>query len=79
MTADTIRRVYGQSKLAQAAAKQQTRDRDDAEMLRWIVSQQPSRIDLADGRCIDIANNPDGFYAAVEQARASAKEDSTND
>lgn len=72
MTADTIRRVYGQSKLAQAAAKQQTRDRDDAEMRRWIVSQQPASIDLKDGRCIDIANNPDGFYAAVEQARASA-------
>ncbi len=72
MTADTIRRVYGKSKLAQAAAKQQTRDRDDAEMLRWIATQRPISIDLADGRCIDIANNPDGFYAALEQARASA-------
>lgn len=79
MTADTIRRVYGQSRLAQAAAKQATRDRDDAEMLRWIAAQRPISIDLADGRCIDIANNPDGFWAALEQARASAKEDSTND
>lgn len=72
MTADTMRRVYGHSKLAQAAAKQQTRDRDDADLLRWIAAQNPDYIALRDGRCIDIANNPDGFYAAVEQARASA-------
>lgn len=72
MTADTLRRVSGHSRLAQAAAKRQTRDRDDAELLRWIASQHPINIDLADGRCIDIANNPGGFWAAVEQARASA-------
>ena len=72
MTADTIRRVYGKSKLAQAAAKQHTRDRDDAELMRWLAGQLTDYIALRDGRCIDIANNPDGFYAALEQARASA-------
>lgn len=72
MTADTMRRVYGHSRLAQAAAKQQTRDRDDAEMLRWLAAQITDYIALRDGRCIDIANNPGGFWAALEQARASA-------
>ncbi len=72
MTADTIRRVYGQSKLAQTAAKLHTQDRNDAEMLRWLAEQRPDYIALRDGRCIDIANNPDGFWAALEQARASA-------
>lgn len=72
MTADTIRRVYGHSRLAQDAAKQQTRDQNDAELLRWIAAQSPDYIALSDGRCIDIANNPGGFWAALEQARASA-------
>lgn len=72
MTADTNRRVYGHSRLAQAAAKQQTRDRDDAELLRWIAAQNPDYISLRDGRCIDIEHNPGGFWAALEQARASA-------
>lgn len=48
------------------------RDRDDAELLRWIAAQRPDYIALSDGRCIDIEHNPGGFWAALEQARASA-------
>lgn len=73
MTADTMRRVaLRYSAEDQAATKQLSVALEAKALLDWIVSQQPASIDLADGRCIDIANNPDGFYAAVEQARASA-------
>lgn len=73
MTADTIRRVaLRYSSEDQAATKQLSAALEAKALLDWIAEQRPDYIALRDGRCIDIANNPDGFWAALEQARASA-------
>lgn len=73
MTADTIRRVaLRYSAEDQAAIKQLSAAIEAKALLDWIAEQRPDYIALRDRSCIDIANNPDGFYAAVEQARASA-------
>lgn len=73
MTAHTLRRVaLRYSAEDQAATKQLSAALEAKALFDWIASQHPISIDLADGRCIDIANNPGGFWAALEQARASA-------
>ncbi|WP_406626138.1 hypothetical protein [Acidovorax sp. SDU_ACID1] len=57
---------------AQARAKQETADRDDAELLRWLLDQGLDFIGLHGGNGIDCANHFGGARAALIEARQDA-------
>lgn len=62
MTADVQRRIAWERSVEQ-------QDREDAELLRWLLDQWPDFIGLRDGGGIDCANHPCGARAALIDAR----------
>ena len=69
MTADVTRRAWSLSLAQQARIKREQQDRDDAELLRWLLDQGLDFIVLRDGGGIDCANHPCGDRAALIDAR----------
>lgn len=70
MTADVQRRIaWERSVEQQARIRRDTADRDDAELLRWLLDQGLDFIGLRDGGGIDCANHPCGARAALIDAR----------
>ena len=57
---------------AQARIKRETADREDAELLRWLLEQRVDFIGLHGGNGIDCANHPCGARAALIEARQDA-------
>lgn len=58
---------------AQARAKREVADREDAELLRWLIARGVDFITLADGGAIDCANHPRGAHAAISEAQQSER------
>ncbi|WP_313080534.1 hypothetical protein [Pulveribacter sp.] len=54
--------------------QRQVSDREAADLLDWLASQQPDFISLAGGRGIDVGNTPGGLLAALRAARREAPE-----
>lgn len=69
MTADVTRRAWSLGLAQQARIKREQQDREDAELLRWLLDQWPDFIGLRDGGGIDCANHPGGARAALIDAR----------
>lgn len=69
MTVDVTRRAWSLSLAQQARIKREQQDREDAELLRWLLYQGLDFIGLRDGGGIDCANHPGGARAALIDAR----------
>ncbi|WP_103018138.1 hypothetical protein [Alicycliphilus denitrificans] len=63
------RRAHTCATAQQARIKGETADREDAELLRWLLDQGVDFIGLRDGGGIDCANHPGGAHAALIDAR----------
>lgn len=59
---------------AQARVKRETADREDAELLRWLLDQGLDFIGLKGGSGIDCANHPDGARVALIEARQDVQQ-----
>ncbi|WP_312305168.1 hypothetical protein [Pulveribacter sp.] len=57
-----------------ALRQRQISDREAADLLDWLASQQPDFITLHGGRGIDVGNTPGGLLAALREARREAPE-----
>jgi len=69
----TAPRYITQAPAALRALRQrQVSDREAADLLDWLASQQPDFITLAGGRGIDVGNTPGGLLVALREARREA-------
>ena len=74
MTADVQRRIAWELSVEQQARiRRDTADREDAELLRWLLDQGLDFIGLHGGSGIDCANHPGGARAALIEARQDAR------